>query len=72
MRPITTKTKTSAGAIETSLWNALTDNGMSFELSSKMEDALQWSIDFHHLQKGDEFKLVYDQNFIEGEEVDHS
>jgi murein DD-endopeptidase MepM/ murein hydrolase activator NlpD len=34
-----------------------------------MEDALQWSVDFHHLQKGDKFKLVYEQNMIEGQDV---
>ena len=69
VRPITTEVKAAAGIIESSLWNALTDNGMSFELAAKMEDALQWSIDFHHLQKGDKFKMVYEQNFIDGEEV---
>ncbi|HMQ63492.1 MAG TPA: peptidoglycan DD-metalloendopeptidase family protein [Flavilitoribacter sp.] len=68
-RPIITETKTSAGVIESSLWKTMTDQGMSFELADKMEDALQWSVDFHHLQKGDEFKLVYDQKFVEGKEV---
>ena len=69
VRPITTEMKSAAGIIESSLWNALTDNGMSFELAAKMEDALQWSIDFHHLQKGDKFKMVYEQNYIDGKEV---
>ncbi len=58
-----------AGLLESSLWNAIVGQGESYELASKMEDALQWSIDFHHLQKGDEFKLVYNRKFIEGEEV---
>ena len=69
VRPITTEVRAAAGIIESSLWNALTDNGMSYELAAKMEDALQWSIDFHHLQKGDKFKMVYEQNFIDGEPV---
>jgi murein DD-endopeptidase MepM/ murein hydrolase activator NlpD len=69
VRPVTTEKKAAAGIIESSLWNALTENGMSFELAAKMEDALQWSIDFHHLQKGDKFKMVYDQKFIDGKEV---
>lgn len=68
-RAITTEVKAASGTIESSLWNAMVDNGMSFELTSKMEDALQWSIDFHHIQKGDQFKLVYDQNYIEGKPV---
>ena len=68
-RPITTNQKTSAGIIESSLWNAMVGNGMSFELAARMEDALQWSLDFHHVQKGDQFKLVYDEKYIEGEAV---
>ncbi len=64
-RPVTTEVKSAAGEIESSLWQAMTDAGMSFELADKMEDALQWAVDFHHLQKGDQFRLVYDQNFVE-------
>ncbi len=68
-REVTTEVKTAAGSLETSLWNAIVGQGLTYDLADKMEDALQWSIDFHHLQKGDEFKLVYEQKFIEGEAV---
>jgi murein DD-endopeptidase MepM/ murein hydrolase activator NlpD len=68
-RPVTIDQKTSAGMIESSLWNAMVGNGMSFELAALMEDALQWSLDFHHVQKGDQFKLIYDEKYIEGEAV---
>ncbi len=65
-RPTSTEMLADAGEIQSSLWQAMTDAGMSYELADKMEDALQWSIDFHHLQKGDQFRLVYDQHFVEG------
>ncbi|MCO6490630.1 MAG: peptidoglycan DD-metalloendopeptidase family protein [Phaeodactylibacter sp.] len=68
-REVTTEVRSAAGTLETSLWNAIVGQGLSYDLAAKMEDALQWSIDFHHLQKNDEFKLVYDQQFIEGEAV---
>lgn len=68
-REVTSERTTAAGFVQSSLWKTMTSQGLSFELTDKMEDALQWSIDFHHLQKGDEFKLVYDQNYIEGEKV---
>jgi murein DD-endopeptidase MepM/ murein hydrolase activator NlpD len=68
-REIVTETRTAAGTIETSLWQAMVDNGYSFELTAKMEDALQWSIDFHHLQPADEFRLVFEQDLIEGQPV---
>lgn len=68
-RKIDTEIRTAGGTIESSLWNAMVDNGLSYEITDKMENALQWSIDFHHIQKGDQFRLVFDQHYIEGEEV---
>ena len=68
-RPVDTETITASGVVESSLWQTMVDNGLSFEVTAKMEDALQWSVDFHHIQKGDQFKLLFDQNYIEGEKV---
>lgn len=64
-KPVTTKIQTASGKIESSLWNTMVDQGLSYELASKMEDALQWSVSFYHIQKDDEFKVVYEQNFVE-------
>lgn len=58
-----------SGIIESSLWATLTKQGVSFEAAAKMEDALQWSVDFSHTQVGDKFRMIYDKKFIEGEEV---
>ena len=58
-----------SGRIESSLWNAMVDMGASFALTSKLEDAFAWSIDFHHIQKGDKFKLIYERKYIEGAPV---
>ncbi|PSR15219.1 MAG: peptidase M23 [Bacteroidetes bacterium] len=69
VRPVTSKVETAAGIIEGSLWNAMVDRGYSYELTAKMEQALKWSIDFHHLQKDDEFRLVYEQDYVEGKPV---
>jgi murein DD-endopeptidase MepM/ murein hydrolase activator NlpD len=61
--------QTAGGVIESSLWNAMANSGASWELIAEMEDALQWSIDFHYVQKGDQFKLVFEEDYIEGEPV---
>ncbi|RMF01226.1 MAG: peptidase M23, partial [Bacteroidetes bacterium] len=66
-RPVTTQIETAAGIIDASLWQAMVDRGYSYELTDKMEDALQWSIDFHHLQANDSFRLLYERQYIEGE-----
>ncbi|HHH49595.1 MAG TPA: peptidase M23 [Saprospiraceae bacterium] len=68
-RKIETEIKTASGIIESSLWNTMIDNDLSFELASKMEDALAWSIDFYHIQKGDQFKVIYENQSIDGKTV---
>ena len=68
-RPIETRSTTIAGVINSSLWSAMAENNASPDLFAKMEDALQWSVDFYRVQQGDEFKLVYDQNYIDGKKV---
>ena len=68
-RPIEKKIETASGVINTSLWDAMVGNGYSFDLAVRMEDALAWSIDFHHILQGDRFKLIYEQEYIEGEKV---
>ena len=68
--PVTTTHHAAAGVIESNLWNAMTAGGMSFALTDRMEDALQWSVDFYHVQPEDKFQLYYEQRHVEGEEAD--
>ncbi len=70
VRPVEVRQQFVEGTIESSLWQALEDGGASPSLIAKMEDALQWSVDFHHLQKGDHFHALYDQQYVENKAVD--
>ena len=67
--PVTKQLRTATGRIESSLWNALAALGHDGALIDKMEDALQWSVDFHHVQPGDRFDLAYERDLVEGQEV---
>jgi murein DD-endopeptidase MepM/ murein hydrolase activator NlpD len=66
---IETRVESAYGKVETSLWNSMIENGLSISLIDKMEDALAWSVDFYHAQKGDEYKVIYERKFIEGKPV---
>jgi murein DD-endopeptidase MepM/ murein hydrolase activator NlpD len=68
-RPVVLATKENAGIVTASLWNAIVDNGMSYEIAAKMETALAWQVDFHHIRKGDRFKLIYEEQYIDGKAV---
>ncbi len=73
-KEVNKKVVTSSGVIESSLWNAIVGSedihaSMVQAIAANMEDALQWSVDFHHVQKGDKFRMIFEEDWIEGERV---
>ena len=55
------------GRIESSLWKTLENKGINPNIIDLMEDALSSSVDFYHTRKGDEFKLIYENKYVEGQ-----
>jgi len=60
------KVETASGTIDQSLWVSMENQNLPLELIAAMEDALGWSVDFYHIQKGDSYKLVYERKYVEG------
>lgn len=58
-------TKSASGIIETNLSEAMESQNLDYLLALEMSDIYAWTIDFYHLQKGDNFKLIYEQKFID-------
>lgn len=61
---INTENKFVSVTIETSLWNAMSDAGLNPEISGSLEDIYAWTVDFFGLQKGDRFKVIYEEKYI--------
>ena len=59
------RVQTAQGVIESSLWNTMKANGLDPMLALKMEDVYAWTIDFFGLQKGDRFRLIYDEIYVD-------
>lgn len=57
------------GVIESSLWNAMKANNLDPMLALKMEEVYAWTIDFFGLQKGDRFRLMYDEIYVDSVSV---
>ena len=53
--------KTVAGEIKSSLSETIETLGISHELTNKFVDIFGWQVDFQRLQKGDKFKLIYEE-----------
>jgi murein DD-endopeptidase MepM/ murein hydrolase activator NlpD len=57
--------KTAGGTIKSSLWNTFEENRLDLNLGMKMADIYAWTIDFYGLQKGDNFKLIYEEIYVD-------
>ncbi|WP_339755722.1 peptidoglycan DD-metalloendopeptidase family protein [uncultured Winogradskyella sp.] len=65
-KPITYVEKTATGIIQSSISKTLEDKGLSQKLAYKMaDDIYAWTIDFRRLQKGDRFKVIYTDKYID-------
>ncbi len=64
-KKISGKIKYASGTIETSLWDAMMAGGLHASLASELSEIFAWTVDFFGLQKGDSFKVIYEELFIE-------
>lgn len=69
-RPVTTKTESLSGVINGSLYETLEKHHADPELAIKLANIFAWTIDFYSIQKGDWFKIEYDQQYIKGEPIE--
>lgn len=52
--------------IRSDLAESMYNREFGLDMTEKMEDALQWQVDFFHLGPGDHFTLLFDENEMEG------
>ncbi len=67
--PVEIVVREASGTINGTLWETMAANGIPDDITDKMEDALKFLVDFHHFQKGDRFKLLYEEKYIDGKPV---
>jgi murein DD-endopeptidase MepM/ murein hydrolase activator NlpD len=68
-RKIDTVNTSVAGIIENSLWITMTDAGADPMLIHSLSEVFAWQVDFYRIQKGDRFKVLYEQLFVDDEEA---
>lgn len=65
-KPITIVEKEAYGTIENTLSETMEEQGLPIQLIYDMSDDIYaWTIDFFRLQKGDNFKVIYKQRYVE-------
>jgi len=65
-KKIKSEIKYASGTIETSLWDAMITGSFHPALAVELSDIFAWTVDFFGLQKGDNFKIIYEELSIDG------
>ena len=68
-KPVVRKLRKVSGTIESSLWNAMVDNDIDPVLAIDLSEIYAWSIDFFGIQKGDQFRVIYDEDFVDSTSI---
>ncbi len=63
-KKVTNKRKTAVVNIEKSLYQDIADKNLSPKLAMELSNIYAWTVDFFHLNKGDAFKVIYDDVYI--------
>ena len=69
VKPIITEQRYADVTINTSLWVDMRDAGVSPELIISLSDIYAWTVDFFGLQKGDRFRVLYEERLCDGDVV---
>jgi murein DD-endopeptidase MepM/ murein hydrolase activator NlpD len=64
-KKMSSKIKYASGTIETSLWDAMIGGGLKPSLAIGLSEIFAWTVDFFGLQKGDAFKVIYEELYID-------
>jgi murein DD-endopeptidase MepM/ murein hydrolase activator NlpD len=68
-KEIITRERHLAGTIELSLAVTMDELGASPQLTNDIVDVFGWQIDFFRLQKGDQFKMIYEEKLVDNEVI---
>lgn len=58
-----------SGEINTSLWNSFVDNGNDPNIANELSEIFAWTIDFFGIRKGDRYKAVIIEQYVDGEYI---
>jgi murein DD-endopeptidase MepM/ murein hydrolase activator NlpD len=65
IKPIKIVAKEGNGLIENSLYETMITSGLNDQLTYYLADVYAWNIDFYRLHKGDRFKVIYTEKFVD-------
>lgn len=68
-KQIDTVIRTAEGSIDRTLYHTIQDINAPFELGEKLSQVYAWQVDFFHIQKEDNFKVMFEELMVDGESI---
>jgi murein DD-endopeptidase MepM/ murein hydrolase activator NlpD len=68
-KEIETVLREGSAVINSSLWNAAVSSDLSPMVAIKLSEIFAWNIDFFGLQRGDYFRAIYEEDYVEDSPV---
>ena len=68
-KPIERRLRDAGGVINSSLYQTIADNDLPIELAMELSVIYAWTVDFYRIQKGDYFKVIFEELFVEGRRI---
>lgn len=65
--PVEKRINQAEGVVSSSLYNAIAEQNISQLLGAKLANIYGWKVDFFSLRRGDHFKVIYEEQFVNGE-----
>lgn len=68
-KPLEIKIREVGGVINSSLSQTISENELSPVLANKLSEIYAWTVDFYRIQRGDYFKAVFEEIYVDGERI---
>lgn len=68
-KPVISRVETATGIVSSSLWNTMVDKGYNPMLAVELSDIYAWSIDFFGIEKGDKFRVIYEEQYVDSTSI---
>ncbi len=68
-KEIVVKEQSTSGVINSSLSATISEMGLSPILTNELADVFAWQIDFFRLYPGDKFKVIYEEQLVDGKSI---
>lgn len=68
-KEVVSTVKSVSGVINSSLYQALDQQDVNPDMASKLAEIYGWAVNFYSIKKGDWFKIIYENQEVEGETV---